>query len=132
MNLPQLIHMGSLAIVGVINLLPLIGVVGGEQLSRGYGVDVTSPELELLLRHRALLFGLVGSLVLSSLWMPQLRVAAMLSAGVSMLGFLLLAWPGNAWGEEIQKIIWVDIAGVAALACAAVTQVMFRVLPHSH
>ena len=55
-HLPML----ALLIAGAIHLLPLSGVTGAAALERLYGVAVDSPDLALLLRHRAVLFGLLG------------------------------------------------------------------------
>ena len=54
------------AIPGLINLYPLVGVLGAKQLESLYGVDVAAPDLALLLRHRAVLFGLLGALLLAA------------------------------------------------------------------
>ena len=50
----------ALLIVGVIHLLPLAGVLGAERLNQLYGIDASEPNLAVLMRHRAVLFGLLG------------------------------------------------------------------------
>ena len=42
-----------LVVAAVIHLLPLVGVLGPARLSSLYGIAVAEPNLELLLRHRA-------------------------------------------------------------------------------
>ncbi len=49
-----------LIVVGVIHLLPLVGVIGPEKLSALYGIQIADPNLAILMRHRAILFGLFG------------------------------------------------------------------------
>jgi hypothetical protein len=50
-----------LLIVALIHALPLVGVMGAAKLTQLYGIDVQDPTLELLLRHRAILFGLLAA-----------------------------------------------------------------------
>lgn len=59
-----------LLVVGVIHLLPLAGVVGASRLSALYGIAVAEPNLELLLRHRAVLFGVLGGLCIAAAFQP--------------------------------------------------------------
>ena len=50
----------TLLVAAVIHLLPLVGVVGPTRLSELYGITVSEPNIEILMRHRAVLFGLLG------------------------------------------------------------------------
>ncbi|HEU4430681.1 MAG TPA: hypothetical protein VFT98_18110 [Myxococcota bacterium] len=47
-----------LLLVGLLNLAPVAGVLGGERLQALYGVGASDSQLVILLRHRALLFGM--------------------------------------------------------------------------
>ena len=109
-----------LAVVGVINLLPVVGLFSVAQMEAAYGVSINTPELELLLRHRALLFGLIGMLVLFSLYKTQLQAAAMLISGISMIGFMVLAWPTETLSEPLHTIFWADVVGVCCLLAAII------------
>jgi hypothetical protein len=42
----------AMCAVGVIHLLPLVGVTGRRALEKSYGIPVESPDLYLLLQHR--------------------------------------------------------------------------------
>ena len=53
-------------LVAVINLLPVSGVVSSGRLRALYGVPVDEPNLLILLRHRAVLFAIVGGLLVAS------------------------------------------------------------------
>ena len=64
----------ALLIAGVIHLLPLQGVLGTGNLARLYGVAVSDPNTAILLQHRALLFGVLGVLMLMAI--PVLALAA--------------------------------------------------------
>ena len=54
-----------LASVGVAHLLPATAVLSRDRLERAYGVTVPDADTELLLRHRATFFGLLGTALLA-------------------------------------------------------------------
>ena len=109
-----------LFLVGVINFIPVIGLFSASQLAAAYGIDLSTLELTVLMRHRALLFGLLGSLVFWSLFKPQLQLAAMLLSGISMVGFLVLAWPMAGLNEQVSMVFQVDVVGIICLAMAVI------------
>ena len=112
-----------LALVGLINFIPVIGLFSASQITSGYGVELNSLELEILLRHRALLFGLLGGLVLVSLFKSKLQNAALLMSGISMLGFMLLAWPVQGLNEPLARVFWIDVAGLICWLLAVLMKV---------
>lgn len=116
----QKLYLGCLLLVGVINFLPVLGLFSIAQMSQTYGVDFQQTEWGILMRHRALLFGLLGGFVLVSLFKPAWQRPALLMASISMLGFLLLAWPLAALNAGLTQVFWVDVLGLlfAVLAWA--------------
>lgn len=60
----------ALLLAGAIHLIPLIGVLGAEHLARLYGVAPSDPNTLILLRHRAVLFGIVGGLCMMAAFKP--------------------------------------------------------------
>ena len=81
-----------LMIAGIIHLLPVPGVLGPEQLTALYGVPVNGTDLEILMRHRAVLFGLLGAFLVYAAFRPSLQWLAMGAGMVSAASFLLIAW----------------------------------------
>jgi len=55
---------GLIVFAGVINFLPVMGVFSGARIESLYGVELSDPTLEVLLRHRAVLFGLLGGFMI--------------------------------------------------------------------
>jgi len=53
-----------LVVVAIIHLLPLPGVLGSERLAALYGLSFDDPNLQILMRHRAVLFGLLGVFIM--------------------------------------------------------------------
>lgn len=109
-----------LVVVGIINFLPVAGVLSAETLARAYGIDAPEGDLLILMRHRALLFGIIGSLIIASAFYQHLQTAAMIAGFVSMVGFLLLALSAGGYGEKIQGVVVADVAATVLLVAAFV------------
>ena len=118
-NLNIIISM-LLIIVGLINFLPVIGVFSAEKISVAYSINLTSNDLKILMRHRALLFGLVGGFILYSVFKPSYQAAAIVMSAISMLGFLYLVWAVGDYNTSIFKIAIIDWAGIVCLAIVLV------------
>ncbi|MDZ4731015.1 MAG: hypothetical protein SH820_13840 [Xanthomonadales bacterium] len=101
-----------LVIVGLINLAPVVGVLGTDSLSKLYGLASLEGDLLILMRHRALLFGILGVFIICSAFKRQLQPAAMLMTMVSMLGYILLLFISDKYGAELFRVAIVD-----AIAC---------------
>lgn len=103
-----------LLVVGIIHLLPVSGLLGAERLSSLYGVSIAEPGLVLLLRHRAILFALLGLFLVFAAFRPSLQPMAFGAAFVSVVSFLLLAWPMGSQSAEIRRVF---VADAIALVC---------------
>lgn len=114
------------ALAGLIHLAPLAGVLGGEALDRLYGLRIEDAGLALLLRHRALLFGLLGVLLIGAIRIHAWRVPALVAGAISAVAFLLLAGDPAAHGEALQRVIAGDVVAVVALTVAAAAHVLLR------
>jgi len=109
-----------LAVVGLIHLLPLSGVLGAERLAALYGLSFDDPNLQIMMRHRAVLFGLLGAFLLAAAFKPQLQACAFVAASVSTLSFLWFAWAVGGYNEAIARIVAADLVAVVCLAVALV------------
>ena len=83
---------GLLVLVGIIHLLPLSGVLGADRLTTLYGITINEPNLEILMRHRAVLFGLLGFLFIYAAFSPSIRLFAIIAGFISVLSFIVIAW----------------------------------------
>ena len=108
-----------LILVGLIHLLPLAGILGAERLATLYGLDFQEPNLLLLMRSRALLFGLLGALLIHAAWHPSVQPLALLGGLVSVAGFLALA-AGGTYNEALRRVVLVDWVALACLILALV------------
>lgn len=109
---------GLFLITGIINFVPLAGVTGDALLQSSYGIEIASSELSLLLRHRAVLFGIVGGLLLTAAFKPRLRTTASICGMVSMASFAVLYLLTGPGAPELAGVFRADIVGIAVLATA--------------
>lgn len=109
-----------LALVGEIHLLPLPGLFGARALERLYGMTLGDPNLVLLMRHRAALFGLVGGVCMAATVRVELRLAALVVGFASVLSFLLLAWLTPGWNAAVRRVVVADVVALVALVGVAV------------
>ena len=108
----------GLVAAGIINLLPVTGVAGASWLRSLYGFEIANADLEILLRHRAVLFGVIGFLLIAAAFRPGLRSVAVLVAGASMASFIVIALFVGGYGPAITKIVIADLIGLLALVPA--------------
>lgn len=101
-----------LVLVAVIHLLPLAGLLGVAKMEGAYGVQIEGPDLAVLMRHRALMFGLLGGFMLTAVFVPTLQPWALLLAVLSAGGFVLLAWATPGHNANVARVAWVDVAAV--------------------
>jgi hypothetical protein len=112
-------------IAAAINLAPLLGAFAPERMTALYGVNLDDPNLQILMRHRAVLFGIVGGLLLVAAFHPPLRTIGYAAGFASMLSFLLIAWLVGGISEEIRRVVVVDVVGIAALAGAGLVHALW-------
>ncbi|QQS42112.1 MAG: phosphopantetheine adenylyltransferase [Acidobacteriota bacterium] len=109
-----------LIVVAIIHLLPLSGVIGGERLSSLYGIRFDEPNLAILMRHRAVLFGLLGVFLLYAAFRPAVQLAAFVAGFVSVLSFLVLAWSVGGYNAQIGQVFFADLVALVCLIVGAV------------
>ena len=109
-----------LILVGLINFFPVLGVLSAEVIANAYNIPAPEGELLILMRHRALLFGVVGSIILVSAFRQQLQPTAMVAAFVSMVGFIALTLSSGEHNEKIYNVILIDVVGTVLLVVAAI------------
>lgn len=109
----------SLLLGALIHLLPVVGVVGAEQLARLYGVALADPDLLILMRHRAVLFGLLGAFLAVAAFVPALRTTAFVAGLVSAGSFLVIALWAGGYNAQLARVVTADVVAVAVLAIGA-------------
>jgi hypothetical protein len=113
-----------LLVVGIIHILPLSGVLSAARLFELYGMTFDDPNLEILMRHRAVLFGLLGIFLICSAFMPSLQLPALIAGFLSVVSFLYLSYTVGGYNEQVNRIV---IADKVALVCIVVALVSYLV-----
>ncbi len=69
------------------------------------------------MRHRAVLFGLLGLFLLAAAFKPEWQAIAFVGGFVSVLSFLYLAWSVGGYSRQVGRVVAAD---VVALVCLVV------------
>ena len=112
----------ALLVAGIIHLLPVPGVMGVSTLARLYGIEANDPNTAILLQHRALLFGVLGVLMLSAIALPWLRVTALTVALFSAASFIVVAMAVGGYNTAIGRVVVADVVASVLLAAGLVAE----------
>jgi len=113
-----------LALVALLHALPLAGVLGAERLAALYGVDAQEANLQLLLRHRAVLFGMLAALLACAACRPAWHGLGLVAGGVSVVAFLVLAALGGPLNGALATVVKLDIAALILLLAAGLVHLL--------
>lgn len=116
----------GLVVATVVHLLPTWGVLSNSNVEQLYGVAVEGNDLQLLMRHRAVMFGILGVLSLVALFRPALRTVALATAFASLAAFLLLAWLITPHGPEVARVVRIDVFAVIAVGAGLAARLWER------
>ncbi|CAM9346396.1 unnamed protein product [Ectocarpus fasciculatus] len=105
----------SLLVPGVIHLLPLYGVCGRRQLAALYGLKFNEPNTLILMKHRAVLFGLLGGLLTYATFEPKYRDLAFLAGLASASSFLAFACLDGGYNDKLRGVVVADVVALASL-----------------
>lgn len=127
MTLRKTIISACLLLVGIIHLLPLSGVLGVDQLQKLYGITFAENNLAILMRHRAVLFGISGAFMITAAFKPKFQLAATIMGLLSVFSFITITWLVGDYNAAIQKVVWVDwVAAALLIISLALNWVNFR------
>ena len=111
-------------IVGLINFAPITGLLGAERLIAGSGIDSPSNDMVLLLQHRAVLFGIIGAVIILAAFQKNLRPLASSMALISMISFLFLFDFSQNPNPKIMLIAQIDLVATLLLILAMLISFM--------
>ena len=109
---------GLLIVAGAIHLVPIVGVLGADRLAALYGLSFDEPNIAILMRHRAILFGLLGAFLVYAAFRPVLLPLAFVAGFVSVLSCIAIAWSTGGYNEAVRSIVIGDIVALVCLIMA--------------
>ncbi len=118
MSRAELALAAALLLAGLLAAVPALGVLGQAQLKALYGLEVAEPCLRILLRHRALLFGLLGGAMIAAAFLPAWRTPLALAGLLSMLGYVVIAGLEGGGNAALIRVVWADVVASLVLAAA--------------
>ena len=105
-------------VIAIIHLLPITGFFGSDRLSKLYGIEIIGAEIEILMRHRAVLFGLLGAFIAYAAFVPLHQPLAFIAAFVSIASFFFLAFSVGDYNEAIRRVVIADVVAAVSLVAA--------------
>jgi len=103
------------ALAALVNLAPTPGALSAARMEAAYGVTIAGSDLEILMRHRALLFGVVGGLLLAACFRTGLRPLAAAVGLFSMLSFGIVVLAVGDANPALQRLAGSDLVASAVL-----------------
>lgn len=107
-----------IALAGLINFAPVLGVFSRKRLETLYGVEFSDPNLIIMMRHRAVLFGLIGGFMIYAAFVPHLLMLAIAMGLVSMIAYIALCIGVGGYNAALRRVIIADIIGIGLLIVA--------------
>ena len=101
-----------LFVAGGINFAPSLLVFLPQKISDSYGITVPNADYELLLRHRAVLFGIIGGLMIYSSFAQRYYSVSVVVGLTSMVSFLVLYFLIGGINEELERVMKVDAVAI--------------------
>jgi len=98
--------------------LPLPGALGAERLVSLYGLAFDEPNLAILMRHRAMLLGLLGVFFTYAAFRPAMQPLAFIAGFVSVASFHWLAWAVGGYNAAIRRVVLADVVALVCLVMA--------------
>ncbi len=108
-----------LLLVALIHAIPVAGLFSPRVLGVLYGFPVTEPNLELALRHRAALFGLLAGFLAHAAFTPSLHRLALIAGFISVVAFLALAALVGPLNPAMLGVVRADFVALVLLCLAA-------------
>jgi heme A synthase len=122
----ELIFRITLFIAGLINLLPALLAFVPDKISKSYGIEIPNSNYELLLRHRAILFGIIGGLMIYSAIVKKQYEIASTAGLISMISFIILYFLiDKEINTELKKVMMIDVVATVIL-CMVLTLFLLK------
>lgn len=83
-----------------------------------YAIDLNEPNLAIVMRHRAVLLGLLGAALIYGAFNKELLVRVIIAALIGKAAFLFLVYSSTGANAEIGRVALFDISAIVVLLTA--------------
>jgi hypothetical protein len=115
-----------LLVIALGHAIPAAAFFNSDLLAVFYGVGDIGPDLEVLLRHRALLFGIVAGILALGALRPAFRALALTVGWASIATFVYLAMTAGETNALIDRVAYADMGLAVLLAMATALSVVSK------
>lgn len=106
----------TLFLAGVINTIPAFITFFPSKILASYGIPIPDVNFELLLRHRAVLLGIIGGLMIYSALTKTYYSLSTLVGLISMISFLLLFYSiDGEINQALTRVMKIDAITILVL-----------------
>lgn len=109
---------GLVVLVGVLNLTPAIVFFAPERSLALYAIELDEPNLSIVMRHRAVMLGLLGLALIYGALKKEFLVPAIVAALIGKAAFLFLVYTSTGANAEIGRVALFDFGAIAVLLTA--------------
>ncbi len=107
-----------LLLVAFGHAVPALAFFDAGRLQALYGIGEIDANLEVLLRHRALLFGITAGILALGAFRPAYRTFALTVGWLSVVSFIFLEMSVTGVNSLLHRVAMVDLVLGAALVLA--------------
>ena len=100
----------ALVLTALVHLVPASVLFRREGVKTLYGSDAMTPELMLLLRHRAAGFAMLAAMSIAALFVEQWRAPVLLFALGSVVSFVILWFRSGVRTPALDRVAYTDLA----------------------
>jgi hypothetical protein len=111
----------------LINFVPVLALISVPKLEEVYSISLLSNDLIILMKHRALLFGIIGGFIVYSAFVRIHQGPAIIMAAISMVGYVVLMHFVGGYNESLNKVLVFDYVGLIFLALAVALKYIVKV-----
>lgn len=104
-----------LFIAGGINFAPSLLAFLPSKIPSSYGLEMLNQNYELVLRHRAVMLGIVGGLMIYAAISKKYYTLAFVVGFISMISFVLFYLMLDGINPELEKVMKLDLLAIGLL-----------------